>query len=65
MMINLICWWKGHNYNYAKYRIDLKDHYKINKNLLFKTRKEIEDFYNNHPNPCCLRCKEEIVLSNS
>jgi len=59
-MNNLICWWKGHFYNIPKYKSDLNKFYGLNSGLIFKSKQEIEDFYNNHPMPTCFRCKKEI-----
>ena len=58
--MKFMCWWKGHFYNIPKYRADLENFHKLNKHLIFKSKKEIEDFYDNPPLPFCFRCKKEI-----
>lgn len=62
MLNKLICRWKGHHYDFAKYRLDLKNHFKRNIALdvsLARTLEDIKNYYNNPPKPFCLRCKRE------
>ena len=61
-MKNLICWWKGHFYNTSKYRYDLERFWLAYRDLLFRSKKEIEDYYDNPPLPYCFRCKKEIII---
>lgn len=61
-MGNLICYWKNHYYDIPKYREDMEKFHKFNHDLPFKTREEIEDFYDNPPLPFCVRCKKEINI---
>lgn len=60
MIARLICWWKGHFYNIPKYRHDLERFMFAHRDLLFRTKEEIENFYDNPPRPFCFRCKKEI-----
>lgn len=59
-MGNIICWWKGHHYDTAKYSLDLKKFHFAHRDLLFRTKEEIENYYNNPPLPFCFRCKKDI-----
>jgi len=60
MIKTLKCLFKGHTYDIKKYRYDLEKHYTFNRELIFKSREEIENFFNDHPLPFCLRCKRVI-----
>ena len=62
IILNLICRWKGHFYNVPKYRVDLEKFHFFHRDLLFRTREEVEKYYNNPPIPWCFRCKKEIRI---